>query len=103
MASSRQALANLLHEAGQIALQHYGTVRRERKGDGSIVTVADRACEAALVRGLSQHFPGARIVGEEGGVAPGPSLKRALQGIRRNMRIMRGLVISLISCANFPQ
>lgn len=43
----------------------------EAKADGSVVTEADRACEAVLVEGLQRYFPGYGIVGEEGAAFEG--------------------------------
>lgn len=63
----------ILREAGAIALSHHGDVRAEWKGDGSPVTVADRAVEGFLVGALADAFPDDGIVGEEGGARPSRS------------------------------
>ncbi len=58
---------DIARRAGEVALRHYGQVSGERKGDQSLVTVADREVER-LVRGdLARHFPGEVVLGEEFG------------------------------------
>src|SRR5581483_3919957 len=54
-------------EAGALALdfQREG-VTAEIKADESPVTVADRACEQAIVARISQEFPDDGVLGEEG-------------------------------------
>src|SRR5262249_43110459 len=54
--------------AGEVALRHYHRgVTVETKGDGTPVTVADRAAEEAARRWLEKHCPEDGILGEEQG------------------------------------
>jgi len=46
-------------------LPRFARVDRERKGDGSIVTAADRAMQARLEAELGDRWPGFRLLGEE--------------------------------------
>jgi histidinol-phosphatase len=58
--------------AGEITLQHFGgRVLDEAKGDGSPVTLADRAAERALRGWIEEAFPGHGVLGEEFGETPG--------------------------------
>ena len=64
-----QAVAELARLAGEVAMRHYRTsVAVETKGDGSPVTVADRAAETAAREWVHRHFPGDGVLGEEFGV-----------------------------------
>ena len=64
-----QAVAELARLAGDVAMRHYRTgVAVEMKGDGSPVTVADRAAETAARDWVQRHFPGDGVLGEEFGV-----------------------------------
>lgn len=55
--------------AAQVALSHFGRgLAVEQKADGSPVTVADRAAEAAARAYVREHFPADGFVGEESGV-----------------------------------
>ena len=62
----------LLHEAGAMVLRHFRSpllIEDKNSGpDFDPVTQADRSAEEYLRRELGTLFPGARIVGEEGGV-----------------------------------
>lgn len=62
-------ISAIARDAGEIALRHFGApVSTAVKGTRSdIVTVADTAAEAQIVRELLRRFPGHHIVGEEGG------------------------------------
>jgi histidinol-phosphatase len=62
--------------AGEITLRHFGTAATERKGDGSEVTVADRASEEFIRAELAEHFPEDGILGEEGSVVGSRSGRR---------------------------
>jgi len=67
----------LAHEAGAIALSYFGRdIERERKLDGSVVTIADREAEELMRRRISEHYPDDGIVGEEYGVREGSSGRR---------------------------
>jgi histidinol-phosphatase len=61
-----------------VALPYFaalGDLPRERKADGSVVTQADRAVEAAIRAVLADARPGDAILGEEGG-ATGAGARR---------------------------
>jgi len=63
-----QAVAEVARLTGQVALSHYRTrLDVETKGDGSPVTVADRAAEAAARAWIGSRFPADAILGEEFG------------------------------------
>lgn len=68
-----QAAAELARLAGDVAMGHFRAgVAVETKGDGSPVTIADRAAERAAREWLARRFPGDGILGEEfGGEEPG--------------------------------
>ncbi|TNE86342.1 MAG: inositol monophosphatase [Deltaproteobacteria bacterium] len=61
-----RALAQLLERAGNAALERFGRVTAELKGDGSEVTEADKAASEILVEGLAKLFPGVAVISEEG-------------------------------------
>ena len=70
------AAAELARLAGDVALGHFRTnVAVETKGDGSPVTVADRAAETAARDWVRRHFPGDGVLGEEFG-AERPEARR---------------------------
>ena len=63
------APAELAARTAQVALSYFGRgLAVENKADGSPVTVADRAAEAAARAFVREHFPDDGFVGEEGGV-----------------------------------
>ena len=63
-----EAAAEVARLAGDVANQFFQrALDLETKGDGSPVTVADRAAETAAREWLSRRFSGDRIVGEEFG------------------------------------
>lgn len=65
--------------AGDVALAHYRTALTvESKGDGSPVTIADRAAEQAARAWIGQRFPDDGILGEEFGAVEGTSGRRWL-------------------------
>ncbi|HEV2148986.1 MAG TPA: inositol monophosphatase family protein [Longimicrobiaceae bacterium] len=66
----------LAGSAGAITLDHFGSVAVETKGDGSEVTVADRAAEEFVRSSLREAFPDDGIVGEEGEDVPSKSGRR---------------------------
>ncbi|MCA9235043.1 MAG: histidinol-phosphatase [Planctomycetales bacterium] len=61
--------------AGALTLEHFRktSLAVERKGDGSPVTVADRAAETLLRQRIAADFPADGILGEEFGEQPGSS------------------------------
>jgi histidinol-phosphatase len=63
--------------AGRIAMSYFGKdPQRERKSDGSIVTIADREAEQHMRRRIAERFPHDGIVGEEFGVRQGATQRR---------------------------
>ena len=74
----RGFLGEIVREAGELALSHFGRVRMEAKG-ASIVSEADRAVERHLVSRIRSRFPADYILAEESGVngsaRPGPATR----------------------------
>lgn len=64
--------------AGEIALAGFRKVVAERKADRTIVTAADRAVEAYIVKALRARAAGLGIQGEEGATYAGRSAWRAV-------------------------
>jgi len=72
-----EAVADVARLAGQVASRYFKSdIAIETKGDGSPVTIADRAAEDAARQWIAKRFPGDGIVGEEQGATPGPSRRR---------------------------
>ena len=63
---NQSTIESMLREAGEKALEWFGSAPKEQKSDGSPVTIADRAAEAVLVKHLVAAFPDDSIRGEEG-------------------------------------
>ncbi|HET6679739.1 MAG TPA: inositol monophosphatase family protein, partial [Gemmatimonadaceae bacterium] len=77
MQSLLAAVADAARVAGDVALSHYrSALRVEWKGDGSPVTIADRAAEAAAHEWIIARFPGDALLGEEMGARPGGGTRR---------------------------
>ena len=63
-----QAVEEVARLTGQVAMRHYRTrLDVETKGDGSPVTIADRAAEEAARAWISERFPQDAVLGEEFG------------------------------------
>jgi histidinol-phosphatase len=63
-----QAVSEVARVAGKVALSHFRTrLDVETKGDGSPVTIADRAAEVAARDWIGRRFPDDAILGEEFG------------------------------------
>jgi histidinol phosphatase-like enzyme (inositol monophosphatase family) len=63
-----EAVRALADHTAAVAMQWYGkSIAVEAKGDGSPVTVADRAAEDAARAWLASHFPHDAVLGEEFG------------------------------------
>lgn len=60
-------VTRIAERAGQLLLRHYRSVTAERKGDQSLVTVADREAERLIREELGRAFPGQPLLGEEYG------------------------------------
>lgn len=69
-------LTGLAHEAGTLALSHFGRLSAasvESKGHLDLVTVADRAVERHVVARLRDVYPDDGVYGEEGSAVEGSS------------------------------
>jgi histidinol phosphatase-like enzyme (inositol monophosphatase family) len=72
-----EAAAELARLAGDVAMGHFRAgVAVETKGDGSPVTIADRAAERAAREWLARRFPGDGILGEEFGAEHDEAARR---------------------------
>ncbi|GAB4212270.1 MAG: inositol monophosphatase family protein [Roseiflexaceae bacterium] len=70
----RDVAVDLVRRASMLLLEGLAQAPQiERKAGAELVTDIDRASEALLVAGLSQHFPDHSIRGEEGGGVTRPS------------------------------
>jgi histidinol phosphatase-like enzyme (inositol monophosphatase family) len=80
MSSSASLLTAALEAAelgGRIALARWRAgILTEWKADGSPVTAADRAAEAAIRAWVAERFPGDGVLGEELGETPGTTGRR---------------------------
>ena len=79
--------------AGSITLNHFGgLVSSETKGDGTPVTVADRAAERFLREHITRHYPQHGILGEEfGETNPGARARWILDPIDGTKSFIRGV------------
>jgi histidinol-phosphatase len=79
--------------AGEITLQYFGSrVEHQEKGDGTPVTLADRAAEEALRRRITERYPEHGILGEEFGEKEGRAPVRwILDPIDGTRSFMRGV------------
>jgi myo-inositol-1(or 4)-monophosphatase len=71
-----EVLEPLARKAGELAMSHFGNLRRgaiSHKGPLDLVTEADRAVEALIIAELGAAFPEDGILGEEGGMVSGSS------------------------------
>jgi len=80
-------------EAGAITIQHYGRVlEADAKGDGTPVTLADRAAEVLLRERIRETFPRHGILGEEFGEEEGlDPVRWILDPIDGTQAFMRGV------------
>jgi len=70
-------ITSLAREAGTLLRDRFDDPRTiEHKSPKDLVTDADRASEALIVAAIRARFPGAAILGEEGGVYAGSSGER---------------------------
>jgi myo-inositol-1(or 4)-monophosphatase len=70
-------ITSLAREAGTLLRDRFDGPRTiEHKSPKDLVTDADRASEALIVAAIRARFPGAAILGEEGGVYAGSSGER---------------------------
>jgi histidinol phosphatase-like enzyme (inositol monophosphatase family) len=79
--------------AGAVTLRHFGgVVASETKGDGTPVTVADRAAEAFLRERIRDRYPTHGVLGEEYGEEnPGAWVRWILDPIDGTKSFMRGV------------
>jgi len=84
---------NWARAAGAITLQHFGgVVASEAKGDGTPVTVADRAAETFLREHIGRRYPSHGILGEEYGEEnPGADIRWILDPIDGTKSFVRGV------------
>jgi histidinol-phosphatase len=72
-----QAVEEVARLTGQVAMRHYRTrLDVETKGDGSPVTIADRAAEEAARAWISERFPQDAVLGEEFGATGDEGARR---------------------------
>ncbi|MBT8396180.1 MAG: inositol monophosphatase family protein [Gemmatimonadetes bacterium] len=102
MEAGTRELADLLQnalqwarEAGAVTLRHFGTaLDSETKGDGTPVTVADRAAETLLRERIGAEYPHHGILGEEfGETNPGASVRWIVDPIDGTRSFVRGVPI----------
>ncbi len=88
-----QVAQELAGNAGSITLEHFGKLLdSETKGDGTPVTVADRAVETFLRGEIERRFPDHGILGEElGRTNPEASVRWILDPIDGTRTFMRGI------------
>jgi histidinol-phosphatase len=72
-----EAVADVARVAGAVAMRHFkSTLAVEAKGDGSPVTVADRAAEQAAREWIAERFPDDAVLGEEYGLSGDAGTRR---------------------------
>lgn len=88
-----------IREAGSLALSFYrsATLAIEDKGVQDVVSEADRACEALIVRELSRRFPDDGFLGEEGGLAKTGELTWVIDPIDGTANFVRGIPFWCVS------
>ena len=99
-----QAVRECADLAGSVALGYYRkNVAVEWKGDGSPVTIADRAAEEAVRAWLHERFPADGVLGEEFGESAGTSGRRwVIDPIDGTKSFVRGVPLwgSLVAVAD---
>lgn len=102
--------------AGEVTLEHFGgVVHHDAKGDGSPVTIADRAAEELLRGRIAERYPDDSILGEEYGESnEGARVRWILDPIDATRSFMRGVPLygvligveiegdSAVGVAHFP-
>jgi histidinol phosphatase-like enzyme (inositol monophosphatase family) len=83
----------LAQAAGEVTLRYFGrTLSPETKGDGTPVTVADRAAETLLRERILSRYPHHGILGEEFGESnPGAEVRWILDPIDGTRSFIRGV------------
>ena len=89
----KNACAELSRIVGATALQYFrGDVEIEIKGDGSPVTIADRAAEQAAREWLAREFPADGVLGEEfGDIRPEAKRRWIIDPIDGTKSFVRGV------------
>jgi len=93
-------------EAGDITLQYFGRLdanQRDAKGDGTPVTVADRASETHLRERISEKYPDDAIKGEEFDDKPGTSgYEWVIDPIDGTISFIQGVPLygTMLACLN---
>jgi len=84
---------DLARRAGDLTLRHYGhLVEYDAKGDGSPVTIADRAAEQLIRDGIAERYPDHGVLGEEFGETDSDARVRwILDPIDATRSFMRGV------------
>lgn len=108
--------AGTAEAAGAITRSHFGSSDYELKGDGSEVTVADRAAEEFIRGTIADRFPNHGVFGEEGARIEGGSAYRwiidPIDGTRSFASgvPLYGILLALehegtpvLGCASFPE
>lgn len=88
-----QAAKAFALQAGELTLEHFGGIlAAETKGDGTPVTVADRAAEQLIRRTVEERFPDHGVLGEEfGETNPGARVRWIVDPIDGTRSFMRGV------------
>jgi histidinol-phosphatase len=88
-----QVAQELAWSAGRITLEHFGRMLdSQTKGDGTPVTLADRAAEAHLREEIGRRYPDHGILGEEfGETNSGAPVRWILDPIDGTRSFMRGV------------
>lgn len=88
-----EAVERVARVAGDVALEHFRSrLTVEAKGDGSPVTIADRAAERAAREWIERHFPADGILGEElGAVRPEAPRRWVVDPIDGTRTYIRGV------------
>lgn len=92
-AAVMEALSEVARLAGAVALQHFKRgLAVETKADGSPVTIADRASEAAAREWIERRFPDDGVLGEEfGALRPDAPCRWLLDPIDGTKTFVRGV------------
>ncbi len=90
-----EAALEWAEEAGALTLRHFGTpLPSDTKGDGTPVTIADRAAETLLRNRIGARYPDHGILGEEfGATNPGATIRWILDPIDGTRSFVRGVPI----------
>jgi histidinol-phosphatase len=96
----------IAQEAGDITLQYFGQLtpnQRDAKGDGTPVTIADRASETHLRERIGSAYPDDAILGEEFDDKPGTSgYEWVIDPIDGTISFVQGVPLygTMLACLN---